>query len=158
HDFGPGDGGVGQGFFAAVVAVAQAGVVETELVEDGGEQAGAAHFFLDGLVAEFIGGAVDITGFEAAAGQEQGEGVAVVVAAGAALVDGQAAELAGPQDNGAVQKAALFQVVDQRGRPLVHLRADFGQAALDVVVVVPAAAGNRRHDLDEADAGLDESP
>ena len=40
---------------------------------------------LDGLVAEFVGGAVDVARLEAAAGQEEREGVAVVVAACAAL-------------------------------------------------------------------------
>ena len=98
---------------------------------------------MDGLVAEFVGRAVDLAGLEAAAGQEQREGVAVVVAAGATLRDRQAAEFAAPEDDRALQEAALLQVADQRGGRLIHLRAHLGQALLDIAVVVPAACGDR---------------
>ena len=54
---------------------------------------------VDGLVAELVGRAVDVARLEAAAGQPQAEGVAVVVAAVAVLRDRQPAELAGPDDD-----------------------------------------------------------
>ena len=59
-------------------------------------QVGHADRVDGGLVAELVGGAVDVARLEAAAGEEQSECVAVVVAAVGVLRDRQAAELAGP--------------------------------------------------------------
>jgi hypothetical protein len=72
--------------------------------------------FGDG-VAEFVGLAEGDAGFDAAAGEPDGEGLGVMVAAGelgaaAILVHGGAAELAAPDDEGLVEEAAGFQVLE----------------------------------------------
>ena len=58
-------------------------------MQDRGVQVGDADAAFDRLVADVVGGAVDVAGLEAAAGQQQAEGVAVVVAAAAVLRDRQ---------------------------------------------------------------------
>src|SRR5437870_4304952 len=124
-------------------------MVEAELVQERCQQAGAADRALDRLVAKLVTRTVDVAGLETATGQKQGKGVAVVVAAGAALRDRQASELAGPQHYGPVQEAALLQVFDERRSWLVDLGTDPGQSLSDVAVMVPAATADRDHHLDE---------
>ena len=65
------------------MVVSEAFVVEAEEVEDGGVEVvdGDGVFF--GFEAEVVGGAVGVAFFDAGAGEEAGEGVGVVVAAGA---------------------------------------------------------------------------
>lgn len=94
---------VGESEVSAAVAVGEACVVESELVEDGGPEVVHGAFVFGGVVAVFVGGAVDGAAFEAAAGHEDGEAVGVVVASGAALGEGGASEFAGPDDDGFVE-------------------------------------------------------
>src|SRR5437016_2784643 len=80
HHAGPRDRGVGEGFFAPVMLIAQARVVDPQLMQQRGQQAGTTYAILDGLVAELIRRTVDVAGPEAAAGQQQREAMTVVVA------------------------------------------------------------------------------
>ena len=82
---------VGQAEVAAVVAVGQLLVVEAEQVQDRGVQVVDADAVDDRLVADLVGLAVVDAALDAAAGQPDGEGVRVVVAAGAALLRRSAA-------------------------------------------------------------------
>ena len=88
---------IGQGFVPAPVAVAESIVIQAELVEDRGVPVCDADPVLDRLVANFVGRSVDIATLESTAGKPEGEGVAVMVAAGSALGDRQPPELAGKQ-------------------------------------------------------------
>lgn len=68
HDPRSGDLGIGEALGAAVVEVGEAGVIETELVQDRGVQIGHTDAVLDGLVAEVVGGdivigSVQLSGF-----------------------------------------------------------------------------------------------
>lgn len=68
HDPRSGNLGIGEAFGAAVVEVGEAGVIETELVQDRGVQIGHTDAVLDGLVAEVVGGdivigSVQLSGF-----------------------------------------------------------------------------------------------
>jgi hypothetical protein len=58
---------------------------DAELVQQRGQQARTADAPLGGLVTELVGRPVHMPGPETVAGQEQGEGVAVVVPAVAVL-------------------------------------------------------------------------
>lgn len=60
HDPRSGNLGIGEAFGAAVVEVGEAGVIETELAQDGGVQIGHTDAVLDGLVAEVVGGDIVI--------------------------------------------------------------------------------------------------
>ncbi len=149
-------GDVGQAVLAAVVEVGEAGVFEAEEVEDRGVQVVDVHAVGFGAEADGVGGAEEGAPLDAAAGEPGGEAVGVVVAAGAALGHGHAAELAAPDDEGAVEQAAAFQVGEQGGDGLVGLGAHGGVVGFDVVVRVPAGevAGV---ELNEADPALDEA-
>ena len=72
---------------AAGVAESQLGVVEAELIEDGGVEVVDADFVFDGFEAEIVGGSVGDAAFDAAAGEEGGERGRVVVAAAAELLE-----------------------------------------------------------------------
>ena len=78
------------------------------------------HDVFDGLVAEFVGGAVDRASLDAAAGQPDGKAPVVVVAAQARLavdhLDGRRpAELAATKDQRLFKQPALLEV-GQKGR------------------------------------------
>ena len=68
-------------------------MVQAELMEKGRVQARAAYAILYCAVAQLVGRAVHGSGLEASAGQEQGEGVAIVVAAVLDGLDGRVARL-----------------------------------------------------------------
>ena len=72
---------VGEAEVAAGVAVSEFFVVEAEQVQNGGVEVVDVDYFFDGFEAEFVGGAVDVAAFDAAAGHPDGEAVGVVVAA-----------------------------------------------------------------------------
>ena len=108
HYPGVGDGGICEGFFAAVMGIFQTVVVEAQLVEDRGQEVGAAYSAFDSLITEVIGPAVDVAGLEAAAGLDQAERIAVVVAAVAFLGNRQTAELARP-DHDRLDRKGLWR-------------------------------------------------
>ena len=101
---------VGEFLGLAAVVVGELGVVEAELVEEGGLIIVGGDLVHSGAVADFVGFAVDGAGLEAAAGEPSGEALAIVVAArfAAGLHDRQAADFTAPMNNGAVEQAALF--------------------------------------------------
>ncbi len=136
--------------------VGEAGVVEAEEVEDRGVQVVDVHAVLLGAEADGVGGAEEGAALDAAAGEPGGEAVGVVVAAGAALGHGHAAELAAPDDERALEQAAALQVGEQGGDGFVGFGAHGGVVRFDVVVGIPAGevAGV---ELDEADPALDEA-
>ncbi len=148
---------IGEAEVAALGAEGEALVVEAEAVEEGGLDIVDVDGVLDDIVAEFVGGAVDGAGLNAAAGHPHGEGFGVVVAAagaaegGVAFDHGGAAEFAAPDDEGFVEEAALFEVGDEGGAGAVGGAAEFAVVAGDVAVGVPAFV----EDIDEADAAFD---
>ena len=106
---------IGQAVVAALVAEGEAFVVDAELVQEGRVEVVDGDLVADDRVAEVVGFAVDQAGLEAAAGDQGGEAVGVVVAAVgirdlAVLAEGGAAELAAPDDDRVVEQAALLEV------------------------------------------------
>src|SRR5262249_61030982 len=63
---------------------------------------------------------------------------------------------AGPGDVRWAQGPALLRTLARRRRWPVPLRKDPSQTLPDVAVMIPAAPADRHHDLDEANAGLNE--
>ena len=64
-----------------------------------------------------------------------------------------ATELAAPDDEGVVEHAALFEVLDQRSRGLVDISGHLGQLILQAAMVIPVAVV----ELDEAHTFLGET-
>ena len=114
-------------------------VVEAEEVEEGYVEVADRVDDVDGLLADLIGGADHRAGLDPAAGEEDRHRLAVVVAAGALAaaadaVVGGAAELAGPDDQGVVEQAALPEVADERGDGLVDRADSLRMGFADIVV------------------------
>src|SRR5260370_11389334 len=78
-------------------------VIESQLAQDGGLQIAQVMPVLDSLVAHFIGASVHDAAFHAAARQPRGEALSVVVPPGGVLRPGSASELAGPNNQRAIQ-------------------------------------------------------
>jgi hypothetical protein len=96
---------------------------------------------LDGFGAVIVGHAVSVAAANAAAGQPDGEGLGVVVAAGLlafALGGGSAAEFTAEKYESILEHAAHFQIAEQRGDRLIDLGAAFGQTFVDGTVMIPA--------------------
>ena len=81
-------------------------MVEAHEVQDGGPHVIDGGLAIDGLIAEVIGAAVGVAAFDAAAGHPDAEAVGIVIAAVAALREGRAAELTGPDDERGIEQAA----------------------------------------------------
>src|SRR5262249_32437048 len=97
------------------------------------------HLVLDRRKAELVGAAARLTAFDAAAREPDRKPVMVVVAAAQAgqFGDRRAAELAPPEDQRTIKKAALLQVFQERGDGPVPLPGQVAVLLLQAVVVVP---------------------
>ena len=113
--------------------------------------------FSTAVAPNSIGRAVDRAALHAAAGEPDAERLVVVIAArivvAVAVAGRGAAEFAAPDDQRAVEQAALLQVGEQRGGGRVDFGGACRQAVFDVLVMIPAAGP----DLHEAHAALDEA-
>src|SRR5688500_17701784 len=76
---------------------------------------------LHGAEADVVGGANDLTAFDAASGKPHGEAKIVMIAALAALGLRRTAELAAPEHQRGVEQAAAFQVLEQGGNEPIGL-------------------------------------
>jgi hypothetical protein len=111
---------VGEPEVALGVAVGQPGVVEAEEVEDRGVQVGDVDRLLDGQVAEFVDGVLDVSAADAAAGQPDLEAPVVVIAAHTGLavdhLDGRGrTELAATEHQRLLEQPATLEVREQGG-------------------------------------------
>ena len=118
-------------------------VVDPHALEDGGIDGVQVDWVFDDIVGEVVGGAVDDTSFDAAAGHPHAEVTRVVIAsvgfAGqrALGVDG-AAELTAPDDEGVLEQAAAFEIDDEGGGRLVCVFTLIAERGREVVVLIPA--------------------
>lgn len=147
---------VGEAEVASGVAVSEALMVDAELVQEGGVEVVDFDGVLDGVFADVVGLTMNVTGFEAAASDPDGEAVAMVPATVFALASGGAAELGGPQYEGVVQHAALFEIGDEGGGGLIDVVGEVG-VLFHVAVRVPVGAGAGVDEFDETDAALGET-
>lgn len=132
--------------------------IEAELVEDGGVEIGDIVRGIDGVEADFVGGAVGDACFEAAAGHPDGEAVDMVIAAIGALGAWGATEFGGEDHEGIFEEAALGEVLEEAGDGLVDGEGEFGVIGFEGGVGVPGAgAAAAVLDLDEANAAFGEA-
>src|SRR5262249_926356 len=127
-----------------------------EQVKKGGVEVVDVDDVLNGVVAEFVRRAVGEAAFEAAAAEEHGKAFHVMVTTGAALVflgHGGAAEFTAPDDDGVVEQAALFEVLDERGGGAVNVGGVLADVFDEIVVMVPIAVV----ELDETHAAFGEA-
>ncbi len=153
---------VGQSLVTTTVTEGETLVIETELMQDRGVEVVDRQRRLGDGVAELVGRPEGETAAEAAAGEEEGVAVDVVVATGR-LANlgrvGRPAHLAGPEHDRLVQQSAPLQVHDQGRDRLVGDQGVLSVVLLQVAVLVPGGVvgvGQRAGDLDEPDPRLDE--
>jgi len=150
---------VGQRHFLAVAAIDEPAVVEAEQVQQRRLVVVVVDHVLHGMVAEVVGGAVDMAGPEAAPCQPVRKAERVVIAAdalqtGVVLDDRQPAHFAAPVDHRRIEQTAALEVAHQGGDRLVGHPARVRQGRADAAVVVPELVA--RANLDEAYAAFDE--
>ena len=99
--------------------------------------------------------------FDAATAEPVGEDEGIVVATLAALRAGHSAKLGGPEDDGVLEHASLFQILDQGGSTTGHPQRERRVVAFDVAVAVPVAPGKAiviaAPDLDEPHTALEQA-
>src|SRR5437867_1634137 len=146
---------IGQSKIAPVVTIGQFFMIEAQQGQNRGVQIMDMHFVFDRGRAEFISRAIDHAATNAAAREDSGESLGIVVASGIviaiAVPDRFAAKFSTPDDERAVEKIALFQVGDERSQGLVDFLCALRQAVLNVLMVIPASGP----DLHEANAAFD---
>jgi len=149
---------VGEAHVAGGEAEGALGVVDAEKVEHGGVEVVDLNFVFDGLVAKVVGRAVSDPWLDAAPGEPGGEAEGIVVASISALGEGSAPKFTGPDDEGIVEKAKLFQVSDEGRDGLIDCFTVLAVSADEAVVLIPAVAISAgTGELDEADATLNEA-
>ncbi len=131
--------------------------VESKKVEDGSLKVADVDWILNWGVAEFVSFAIG-SGFGSSSGHPHGEAVGVVISAVefravSGFVHGGASEFSAPDDEGVIEKSALFEVLEEGGDGLVDLAAFDGEFVDEVVtfsgaVDVPSPV----EELNEADA------
>ena len=132
-------------------------VIHAELMQDRRVNVGHVDFVFEDVEAHFIGRAHRDAALDAAAGHPHREGLRMMIAAHAAserhtgLDHWRATEFTAPDDERAVEQAALLEVLHKRGAGLVGVLAVVAHVALDVAVRVPAFVVN----VDEPHAALD---
>src|SRR5438034_277146 len=104
----------------ALMAVGEALVVDAEQVQHRCLQVVNVDGVLRDVVAEIVGRAVGDAGFHTAPGHPYGEAARMMVAPGfdgvpLALAGDTASEFASPDDERVVEKAALLEILDERG-------------------------------------------
>ena len=148
---------IGESVIAALEAEGEPQVIESEEVEDGGVEVVDMESAVGGAEAEFVGGAVEVSGFETTAGCPHGEGVDVVVASGgfAGFAHGSAAKFAAPDDECIFEETAFFEIFDESDGGLIDIATDLIECGVEVsafaAVVVPVGVV----ELYEADAAFD---
>ena len=142
---------VGEAEVAALEFEGELFVVDPELVEDGGLEVVDVDLVADGVEADVVGGTVALAGLDSASGHPDCEGVGVVIAAPAfalvhlALEEGSATELAAPNDEGLIEHAPHFEILDEPRTRLIGVLALGVEFGGERVVLIPAGV----HELDE---------
>ena len=122
----------------AVVPHRESGVIDAEQVHHRGMNVVAGCWIgaVERFVAPLITLARDHTALDATATEPVGEDVGIVVTTPAALRAGHPAKLRGPQDDGVIKQAALFQIKNQGADGLGHAPCQRAVVALDIFVTV----------------------
>ena len=147
-------GDVGEAEAASAVRVSEPLMIDAELMEDGGVKVMDGNRIHCRAMPELIGLAAARSAFDAGAGHPDEKPVGVVIPSLAFFGDGHASEFTAPDDESALEQAALFEIVDEAGDPAVGLPAEIAMVLFEVAVGVPFVVAI---DLDEPDASLDQA-
>ena len=128
---------IGEAIIAAVVAIGELFVIETEQVEQRGVKVVDVDFVFHGLVTELVGRSMMDSAFDAAAGHPDGESLGIVVATGAALRVGGAAKFSTPNDKRFIKQSTACEIGQQCGGRLIRGRSAGTVVRFNVGVSIP---------------------
>ena len=97
---------IGKPQIAAAEAVGELFMVDAHEVQHGGPHVIDGTDVFDGVIAEVIGGTIDVAAFDTATGHPDAEALGIVVTPITALCKRGAAKLASPYYQGAIQQTA----------------------------------------------------
>jgi len=106
-------------------------------MQHGCVQIGGAAPVLDSAVAEVVGGPVNLSALDASSRQPDAKSIGMMVAAVFILCARSAAEFPTPKDQGGIEKAPEFQIIEQTGGRKVGLLAAVARGHGIVAVSVP---------------------
>ena len=112
-------------------------LIQTKLVQHGGVDIAEVVRLVDCTEADIVRCAYYLSALDSAAGHPHGEADAEVIAPFSALGLGGASEFPAPQNQRGVQKTTAFQILQQCGDWLIHLRRHADVVFLNVVVRIP---------------------
>ena len=149
---------IGEPVVAALVAHGEAGVVQTQQVENGGVEVVDMHRVRDDIVGKVIRLADDRAALDPAAGEPEREAARVMITpvirrGELPLRIDAPAEFAAPNHHGVLQQSALLQVLDKGGAWLVGVVALGADVAGQIAVLIPSTVV----ELDEANPALGEA-
>ena len=150
---------VGQTEIAALESPCELFVVKTELLQQGGVQVVDVNGIFYDAEAEFIGGAMDKAGFDAASCGPHGEGIHMVIASDGVpdFAHRGASELAAPDHEGIIQQPSLFEIDDEGGAGLVHFAAAQLELFVEIINLITVVIPVGVIELNKAHASFDES-
>ena len=149
---------IGKTEVSPLIAVCQAGVVDTQEMQGGGVEVVNMHGILDDIVTEVVGFTEHVTAFDAGTGHPDTKATrmmvpTVIISSEISLGKDGPSELPTPDDESVFEQAAFFQFQHQSGARLIDIVALALDAAGQVVVLIPAAM----IELDEAHPALCET-
>lgn len=131
---------IGEPPFYPVVVEAEALVVESENVQNGGMKIVDGGDVFSCFVAKFIGGAVAEGSLHSCTREPGGKPSGIVVtSAGSRLEGGHASELCAPDYQGVLEQPALLEIRQQRSGGLIQHFAMDGILVLQHLVTIPIA-------------------
>lgn len=148
---------ISQAVMPTLEEVGQPFMINAHEMKDGGVQVmnvNTALVLIDDVVAEVIGLSVSEAALDPASGHPNRKTawvmIATIVGGCSTLPVNGSAEFAAPNHQCVVKHAALFQVLDECSRTLIHLFGDLFVTVRKIGMVVPAAV----IDLNKADAAF----
>ncbi len=150
---------VGQTEIAALESPCELFVVKAELLQQGGVQIVDVNGIFYDAEAEFIGGAMDEAGFDAASCGPHGEGIHMVIASDGVpdFAHRSAPELAAPDHEGIIQQPSLFEIDDEGGAGLVYFAAAQFELFVEIIDLITVVIPVGVIELNKAHASFDES-
>ena len=147
---------VGESFVTTVRIIGQVTMMESKLMQDGGVQVGDFHRVLHCIISQVIGGPVGLPTADSSSSQPEAEALLVMVTPVTILADRCAAELSTPNDQSTFEKAAAFEILQQRGSRLVGFQAALFCSIGIVLVRIPHLPTDQY--LDKPHAMFDKPP
>src|SRR5438445_1346076 len=129
---------IGQTKIAALRAISQLFVIDTQEAEHGRVQIMDMDRVINSIVTQFVGPAISHAAFDARTSHPDGEAFDMVIAT-IALRHGGPAKFTSPNDQRIFQHAARLEVLEQSSGAPVNQTGGGGDSIFDAAVMIPSA-------------------